>query len=539
MGNEVTGVSTIKFQAQDGALKSFQAREATKDDKNLMSIMEDGKEVIYTKVAVKNDKGENEYKYVLLDGGKTLTPPSKTSEKDLPAFCSLGETKYDRAVDSVFDGMLQIDNTKPCTDGKDDGHISGWDKFKHFCKGCLEPVKAIVKHPIKSLAIAAAATVATIFFPVVGTALLVAGLAMGIATIGYGAYKAASTKTDAEARAAWENIGTGTITTILSAIGLKKAHTAAKAKSEAFPTSKKYGTPAATKTPDKPATDAEISQLWKTTCKENRRLEKLLNMSKSKMTSAEKAQLKQDIAAVKADWLKARDAWASAKSTNPTSQVGPKLDSTIEYTPTNWRTQVTPEAPKTTNTTNTPEYTGIAKKLQGVGTKVKNGYESVKTAGKEMAETFNPKTLDKTLLPQGDQCMTATVGKNRFDGLGTQLTTRAKALGFHDVTGKKMSDVEALSEAALKHIHDGHHWQAKDAINYMQQIVKAGKLNESETSQAQTLIDTATTLLGKTKAINTTPGIKSASVIVGNGENMADNSATEYADFLKGAYTFS
>jgi len=121
-----------------------------------------------------------------------------------------------------------FDVDKVCTDGKDDGHLSFGEKAESFGKGIANLIKAPAKHPIATaltVGIAGALTIAT-----GGAALpliIGAGAAFGAFEIGKGAYKAAKAETDAEAKMAFESIGTGTATVALSALGVKSANKAA------------------------------------------------------------------------------------------------------------------------------------------------------------------------------------------------------------------------------------------------------------------------------------------------------------------------
>ena len=145
---------------------------------------------------------------------------------------------WDRGVDQFFDGIekdfMGIDANKTCTDEVDDGNIGFEEASKHVVRGALtKPARAIAKHPIwTGLAIGGGA-VLCFFCPPAGTALLYAGLALGAGTAAVGTYQMATAKTDAQARNAWENIGSGVETAALSAMGIKHSHEAAAAKASA------------------------------------------------------------------------------------------------------------------------------------------------------------------------------------------------------------------------------------------------------------------------------------------------------------------
>ncbi|MCR4880575.1 MAG: hypothetical protein K6A44_01300 [bacterium] len=116
---------------------------------------------------------------------------------------------------------------KTCGDGKDDGKISWTEKLSSMWNGVAKTFTNMFSSPKKaiiSIGIAAAA-IGACFIPGVGpfisAGLLYGGLALGVGTIGVGAYQSANAKTDAEERNAWENIGNGVFTTVTSLIGLK------------------------------------------------------------------------------------------------------------------------------------------------------------------------------------------------------------------------------------------------------------------------------------------------------------------------------
>ena len=107
---------------------------------------------------------------------------------------------------------------KVCTDGKDDGKIGFWEGTKSLAKGLLGGIpKAMINHPIATVLTIAGTSVATVLtggaiLPVLGAA----GVAMGVGMAGYGGYKAATAKTDGEAKQALETLGMGVTTTALS-----------------------------------------------------------------------------------------------------------------------------------------------------------------------------------------------------------------------------------------------------------------------------------------------------------------------------------
>ena len=120
------------------------------------------------------------------------------------------------------------DKDKVCTDGKDDGSISFTEGLKSFGKGLAGIVKGAINHPIATTVMVAAGFAATVLTGGAALpALVAAGATIGTGIIGYGAYKAATAETDAEAKQAWETIGNGTFALATAAVSAKPALNAA------------------------------------------------------------------------------------------------------------------------------------------------------------------------------------------------------------------------------------------------------------------------------------------------------------------------
>ena len=123
-------------------------------------------------------------------------------------------------------------------DGHDDGKISFGSKLKNMGKGvvnffkgmvCDENGKFSLKRTLTTVGIAAGATALTIATGGAATPFLIAaGTTLGAVEVGKGAYKAATAKTDAEAEAAWQNIGSGATAIVGSVAGAKSALKSAK-----------------------------------------------------------------------------------------------------------------------------------------------------------------------------------------------------------------------------------------------------------------------------------------------------------------------
>ena len=139
------------------------------------------------------------------------------------------------AMTQTKDGKVYI-----VADGKDDGKISAGQKFKNFCKGvgnffkgmvCDEEGKFSWKRTLTTVGIAAGAIALTVATGGAAAPFLIAGgVAMGAVEVGKGAYKAATAKTDAEAEAAWQSIGSGVTGIGLSVAGAKGSLKAAGVK---------------------------------------------------------------------------------------------------------------------------------------------------------------------------------------------------------------------------------------------------------------------------------------------------------------------
>ena len=114
--------------------------------------------------------------------------------------------------------------SRGCTDGKNDGKIGFFSAigniFKGAVKSVVNTVKDIVTNPVKLLG--AVATAAICFLcPPVGLALAGVGIATGAAKMIGGVANAMGAKTDAEAKAAWQQVGEGGVVLGTSIVGAK------------------------------------------------------------------------------------------------------------------------------------------------------------------------------------------------------------------------------------------------------------------------------------------------------------------------------
>lgn len=111
-----------------------------------------------------------------------------------------------------------------CTDGVNDGKISFGSKVANLAEGVwdmgVNAVKTAIKNPIQT-ALAIGACCIPVVGPFIGGAMAIGGIVNGVKQVGTAIQVANSATTDAEAKAAWENIGSGAGATALSAVALK------------------------------------------------------------------------------------------------------------------------------------------------------------------------------------------------------------------------------------------------------------------------------------------------------------------------------
>lgn len=168
----------------------------------------------------------------------TQTTQQTTTQTTAPqtvAAATAVSTTATPAMTQTKDGKVYI-----AADGKDDGKISGAQKFGNFLKGvgnffkgmvCDEEGKFSWKRTLTTVGVAAGAIALTVATGGAAAPFLIAGgVAMGAVEVGKGAYKAATAKTDAEAEAAWQSIGSGVTGIGLSVAGAKGSLKAAGVK---------------------------------------------------------------------------------------------------------------------------------------------------------------------------------------------------------------------------------------------------------------------------------------------------------------------
>ena len=121
------------------------------------------------------------------------------------------------------------DKDKVSTDGLDDGKISFGEKLKSFAKGLFCLLKSAINNPVLTGAtILAGAGLSVLTGGAILPVFIAAGLASGVGMIGYGAFKAATAKTDGNAKRAWETMGSGTFAVAASVTGAKSSLKAAE-----------------------------------------------------------------------------------------------------------------------------------------------------------------------------------------------------------------------------------------------------------------------------------------------------------------------
>ena len=114
--------------------------------------------------------------------------------------------------------------SRGCTDGNNDGKIGFFSAigniFKGAVKSVVNTVKDIVTNPVKLLGAVATAALCVVF-PPAGLALAGVGIATGAAKMIGGVANAMDAKTDAEAKAAWQQVGEGGVVLGASIVGAK------------------------------------------------------------------------------------------------------------------------------------------------------------------------------------------------------------------------------------------------------------------------------------------------------------------------------
>lgn len=141
-----------------------------------------------------------------------------------PQVTSTKKNNNSKQTDVIKD-KLEVSKPNDKNNNLDDGKISFKEKVKNFGKGLIAPIKNIFSSP-KNIAITAVSALgcAALIGLTGGAAapvLVAAGLIGGGVQIVKGIQKQAKATTDAQAAQAWQDMGSGTFTVGVSALGAK------------------------------------------------------------------------------------------------------------------------------------------------------------------------------------------------------------------------------------------------------------------------------------------------------------------------------
>jgi hypothetical protein len=138
-------------------------------------------------------------------------------------------------TNTTLNGQVSVNqNGNGCTDGKDDGSIGFFGAIGHMLKGAWDFVKSpfcdengdfSLSKTLKSVAIGvgiAALTCVPVIGPLVTPTLLAIGIGGGAIKAVGAAANIMTAETDAEAKAAWESLGSSATQIAVSAYGAKK-----------------------------------------------------------------------------------------------------------------------------------------------------------------------------------------------------------------------------------------------------------------------------------------------------------------------------
>lgn len=139
---------------------------------------------------------------------------------------AFGNSVLAQVQGNYYSGGLQSD-MYVCKDGRDDGKISFSEKLANFGKGLVAPIKNIFASPknmaISALTVAAGAGLIALTGGMAAPVMVAIGLIGGGAHIVSGLYKQSTATTDAQVAQAWQQVGSGTFTVGVSAIGAKSS----------------------------------------------------------------------------------------------------------------------------------------------------------------------------------------------------------------------------------------------------------------------------------------------------------------------------
>ncbi len=140
------------------------------------------------------------------------------------------QAQTDTFVSSLV-GDVGSGNT--CTDGKDDGKIGIGGVVANVAQGAIRTIPNMIKgaftnsegkFSLAKTALTIGIGAACVAFPAVGLGLCAVGMGAGAIKAGSNVVKALNADTDAEAKAAWEHVGSGATTAALSYVGAKASY---------------------------------------------------------------------------------------------------------------------------------------------------------------------------------------------------------------------------------------------------------------------------------------------------------------------------
>lgn len=124
-----------------------------------------------------------------------------------------------KAAVQTFTSRRNFDKTN---NGQFDANVAA----NNFCKGLLSPITAIIKHPIATIGVVGATALACSVAPILAPATAIVFGAMGIYEFGKSSYKIVKHSASGEydkAEKDFEELGQGTINTVLTALGMRQS----------------------------------------------------------------------------------------------------------------------------------------------------------------------------------------------------------------------------------------------------------------------------------------------------------------------------
>ena len=140
-------------------------------------------------------------------------------------YVNYGKTNINFKAKETTKSLFE-DKKEEKVDASNDGKFTGKEVLKNFGKGLISPIKAIIDHPLLAIGTLAATGLACFAIPALTPILTIGFGALSLFEIGKGTFDAVRNYRKGEYDAAeksFEKIGTGTIGTLLTAIGLKSS----------------------------------------------------------------------------------------------------------------------------------------------------------------------------------------------------------------------------------------------------------------------------------------------------------------------------